>query len=88
MLYPKSSSDTNSRGESLFEFTLGEDLFICNMGSALTFVTAPREEARRRLGAVTNMTAPGLTLISSSLVTRIKRCSVPSLFPIIGTIDL
>ncbi|XP_049316760.1 uncharacterized protein LOC125779439 [Bactrocera dorsalis] len=38
------SSDTNSRGESLFDFIIGENLRICNRGNSLTFVTAGREE--------------------------------------------
>ncbi|XP_049316926.1 uncharacterized protein LOC125779695 [Bactrocera dorsalis] len=38
------NSDSNSRGESLFDFIIGEDLRICNRGNTPTFVTAGREE--------------------------------------------
>ncbi|XP_049315737.1 uncharacterized protein LOC125779142 [Bactrocera dorsalis] len=38
------SSDTNTRGESLFDFIISEYLCICNRGNSPTFVTAGREE--------------------------------------------
>ncbi|XP_049315761.1 uncharacterized protein LOC125779165 [Bactrocera dorsalis] len=38
------SSDTNNRGESLFDFIVSENLRICNRGNSPTFVTACREE--------------------------------------------
>ncbi|XP_054081912.1 uncharacterized protein LOC128919970 [Zeugodacus cucurbitae] len=51
------STDTNQRGESLFEFIVDLDLCICNRGKSPTFVTAGREEVLD-LTLVSNSIAP------------------------------
>lgn len=53
------STDTNERGETLLEFLLSTNLYICNRGSEPTFVTSRRQEVL------------DLTLVSDSLSDRI-----------------
>jgi len=54
----------NDRGESIFDFILNSNLFLCNRGNVLTFITK------------TGQTIIDLTLVSDSLVGAVKHWAV------------
>lgn len=53
------STDTNQRGSALLEFLLQENLYVVNLGSVPTFITAVREEVL------------DLTICSSDVVSKV-----------------